>query len=73
LVDLWWLTPYSSLVQLYRGGHIYWWRKPKYSKKTTALQQVTDKLFHIMLYWVHFAINDVKTHNFRGDRQWLHM
>jgi hypothetical protein len=48
----------KKYLSIYRGGKCYWWRKPEYPEKTTDLPQITDKLYHIMLFRVHLAIHE---------------
>jgi len=66
---LWCLTPLSTICLLYL------WQSVLLVEETGVPgenHQVTDKLYHMMLYRVHLGMNRVRTHKFSGDGHWLH-
>jgi hypothetical protein len=53
----------STIFQLYRGGQFYWCRNPEDPEKIFDLSQVTDKLYHIMLYTSVSSTNKTDSHD----------
>ena len=51
------LTPRSTIFQLYRAGQLYWWRRPVYQEKTIDLFQVTDK------FYIHNVVSNTPCHD----------
>ena len=57
----------NLLFHLYRGGQIYWRRKPEYLQKTTPVASHWQTLSYDV-YRVQLAMSGIQTHNFSGDR-----
>jgi hypothetical protein len=71
-IGLWFLMPLSTIFQLYQWQSVLLVKETGVPRKTTILRQVTDKLYHIMLYWVHLAMSVRFKLHVIGDRHWLH-
>jgi hypothetical protein len=53
LFVLWCLTPLSTIFQLYRGGHFYWWRKPPTCRKSlTNFITLQSKIYGVFSFIV---------------------
>jgi hypothetical protein len=70
--ELWYLSPLSTIFQLYHGSQVYWFEKTGVPGENHDLPQVTGKLYHIMLYQVHLTMNRIQFHNVSVDRHSLH-
>ena len=73
-----WRQTVRSLVMVFNAtfnnSSILLWRSDLLVEETGVprenqdMSQVTDNLYHIKLYGVHLAMNDVRTNNVSGDR-----
>jgi hypothetical protein len=58
--------PLSTIIQLYRDGKFYWWRKPEYPENTTDLLQVADKLRTLMVVETDYIDSCKSNYNTRS-------
>jgi hypothetical protein len=70
LLGLWCIMPLSPILQLYRDGQFYWWRKSEYPENTD-LPQVTKTLSHNVVSSIP-RLSRIPTRNVSCDRHWLH-
>ena len=68
LIGLWCLTPLSTIIQLYCGGQFFGGENLSTRRKPLTCRKLLTNFYHIMLYRVHIAMNEVRTHNVSGDR-----
>ena len=53
--ELWYLTSLSTIFKLYRGGQFFFMEETGVPGENHQPTEVTEKLYHIMLYRVHLA------------------
>ena len=64
------LTPLLTIFQLYRGDLFYFWRKPEYPDKTSGANNWQTLSRNVVSSTPR--LRGVWTHNFSGERHWLH-
>jgi hypothetical protein len=58
-IGLWCITPLLTIFQLYRGGSVFFGGGNRSSQRKPDMPQVTDKLYHIILYRYMYCVVNV--------------
>ena len=67
-LGLWWLMPLTTIYSVISWRSVLLVEETGVPGETTDMSEVTDKLYHIMLYRIHLAMSRIQTHNVNGDR-----
>ena len=57
-----------KIFQSYRGGQVYWWRKPEYPEKNNDLLQANSQTFSDNVVSSTLRLSGIRIDNVGGDR-----
>jgi hypothetical protein len=70
---LWCLAPLSTIFQLYRSSHFYWWKKTEYLEKTTNLPEVTDSISYSWNIFIYSLYQEKMANGNISNIEWVYI
>jgi hypothetical protein len=72
IYKIWYRVRVMMFNATFNNFSVVSWRSVLLVEETMDMSQVTDKLYNIMLSWLHLVMSRIRTPNIGGDWHWLH-